>query len=146
MFLTREDWRHPNAMAQALASPATAWQCFALFQDLSLLAEIRHFEADEHISSEWMLIARPELLLDCIELSPQRLGGAQILVRTSTDGGSTWCLETLVSIEQWRHKDRSGLCCMSSSGARYSWLPYPDDARISRVWSLPTPSHAGLAG
>lgn len=100
MFLTCEEWRHPNAAVQALARPSTAWQCLALTsQHLSLLAELRHFEGVEHAGSEWMLMARPELLIDCIESGPELLGSVHILVQASSEDGPRWRLETLVLIE-----------------------------------------------
>lgn len=136
MFLTREEWRHPNRYVQALASPAVAWCCIAVgFIRALLLVEVRHQDAGES-HSEWILLPQFEALTEYLSCSPTQIGAVQVLMPPHISHGDSWELERVVALREWSSGVQTGVEYQTESGKWHSSEVREIDTQIIRSWTL----------
>ncbi|MCY1303975.1 hypothetical protein D9M69_220540 [compost metagenome] len=135
MFLTREEWCHPNRFVQALATPAVAWHSISVSAlKTSLLAEIKDFENAEWVGSEWLMLSQFDLLID--QLAVQRVGAVHVLVPPHFHVWESWQMQQVVALRKWRSGTLTGLECQAEDGAWYSSMERPCEASVESFWLL----------
>ncbi|WP_439684225.1 hypothetical protein [Cupriavidus oxalaticus] len=137
MFLTKDEWRHPNRFVQAIASPSVAWCCISLGIIRSiLLVEIKHKEAENEAHSEWIMLPQIEALADYLANSASQLGEIHMLIPAASGNLESWSLERVVALRKWAAESHIGLECKTEAGEWHSSVVRPREADIICSWSL----------
>jgi hypothetical protein len=136
MFLTKDEWRHPNRFVQKIASPAVAWCCISLgIIRAILLAEIRH-KTEEGSLSEWIMLPQIDALADYLAKAAEQLGEVHVLIPPTCENGESWTLERVVSLRRWATKSHLGVEYQTEGGDWHLPTARPIEAHIICAWSI----------
>ncbi|WP_404995389.1 hypothetical protein [Cupriavidus pauculus] len=135
MFLTLDEWVHPSGVIQALAQPATAWNCIAMDGILpSVLVEFQELEDGIHVGSRWLMLGDLEVLASHFVNSDERVGSVYVLLLEI----SQWVLKSINALRRCTADGQSWLEYLDAAGIWHSAtpLPLPERVTVDEVWRL----------